>query len=52
MPSLNFEIEEGEFRRFYDEKAQPLEDAKNSYIALITALCGNTWPLASRSKEL
>jgi putative GTP pyrophosphokinase len=38
MPSLNFENEEGEFRRFYDEKAQLLEDAKNSYITLITAL--------------
>jgi len=38
MPSLNFEIEEGEFRRFYDEKAQLLGNAKNSYIALITAL--------------
>ena len=35
MPSLNFENEEGEFRRFYDEKAQLLEDAKNSYITLI-----------------
>jgi putative GTP pyrophosphokinase len=38
MPSLNFEKEEGEFRRFYDKNSQLLEDAKNSYIALITAL--------------
>jgi ppGpp synthetase/RelA/SpoT-type nucleotidyltranferase len=38
MPSLNFETEEGEFRRFYDENAQLLVDAKNSYVTLITAL--------------
>lgn len=42
MASLSFENEEGEFRRFYDENAQLLEDAKNSYIALITALIKST----------
>jgi len=38
MSSLNYETEEGEFRRFYDDNVQLLLDAKNAYVTLITAL--------------
>jgi ppGpp synthetase/RelA/SpoT-type nucleotidyltranferase len=38
MPSLSYETEEGEFRRFYDENARLLLDAKNSFVTLVNAL--------------
>ena len=38
MPSLDFEIENKEFREFYDSTSKLLEDAKNSFITLLYAL--------------
>lgn len=38
MASLDFEIENKEFREFYDSKNKLLEDAKNSFITLLYAL--------------
>ena len=38
MPSLNFENEEGEFRDFHTSNHQLLEDAKDSFVALVNSL--------------
>jgi putative GTP pyrophosphokinase len=38
MPSIDFEVKKSEFRAFHDTTATLLEDAKNSFITLITAL--------------
>ncbi|WP_442775706.1 hypothetical protein [Sphaerotilus montanus] len=38
MPSLDFEAEKSEFRVFYEQNLSLLNDAKSSFIALLTAL--------------
>lgn len=38
MPSLDFEIEKAHFKEFYENSAQLLDDAKNSFTTLIHAL--------------
>ena len=38
MPSLDFEKEKAEFKLFYSSNKQLLEDAKNSFISLISSL--------------
>ena len=38
MPSLDFEAEKSEFRAFYEQNFALLNDAKSSFIALLTAL--------------
>jgi len=38
MPSLDFEREKSEFRSFYEQNLSLLDDAKSSFIALLTAL--------------
>ena len=38
MPSLDFEIEKAQFREFHTSSRQLLEDAKDSFVALVNAL--------------
>lgn len=38
MPSLDFDIEKAHFKEFYENSAQLLDDAKNSFTTLIHAL--------------
>lgn len=38
VPSLNFELERREFRKYYDSRRQLFEEAKNAYISIIGSL--------------
>jgi len=38
MPSLDFETEKAAFRTYHESHREPLEEAKNSFIALVSAL--------------
>lgn len=42
MASLDFELEKSEFSAFYEQNVLLLEDARNSFIALITSLVTRT----------
>lgn len=42
MPSLDFEAEKSAFRSFYEQNLALMEDAKSSYIALLTALVSHS----------
>ncbi len=42
MASIDFDAEKSNFRNYYDENSKLLENAKNSFITLITSLIGNT----------
>lgn len=51
MPSLDFENEKNQFREFYDSNYHLLEDAKNSFVALVTALVSHSGAIAVAKVE-
>ncbi len=51
MPSLDFEHEKNQFREYYDANYHLLEDAKNSFVALVNALVTHSGNIAVSKVE-